>query len=57
MFYNKIIGQGTRWWNQLMLWHLKEALREGNNSKSDNFEMDILDEGALDKALEGPEKL
>ena len=35
----------------------KKALREGKNDKSDNFEMDILNENALDKALEGPEKL
>ena len=33
-----------------------KALREGNNDESDNFEMDILDEGDLDKVLEGPEK-
>ena len=29
---------------------------EGNNEESDNFEMDILGEGELDTALEGPEK-
>ena len=28
------------------------ALREGNNAERDNSEMEILDEGALDKALE-----
>ena len=27
-----------------------------NNDDSDNFEMDILDEGALDKALKVPRK-
>ena len=34
----------------------RKLLREGNNEKMDNFEIEILDEGALDKALEGPEK-
>ena len=34
----------------------RKALREGNNEKSKNFEIDILDEGALDKVMEGPEK-
>ena len=33
-----------------------KAPREGNNDESDNFEMDILDEDALDKVLEGPGK-
>ena len=28
-----------------------KAIREVNNYESDNFEMDIIDEGALDKAL------
>ena len=35
--------------------HKIKALGEGNNEKSDNFEIEILGEGALDKALEGPE--
>ena len=35
----------------------RKSLREGNNDKSDNFEIDIHEEGALDKALEGPEEL
>ena len=34
-----------------------KELREVNNDKSDSFEMAILDEGALYKALEGPKKL
>ena len=34
----------------------RKAPREGNNDKSDNFEMKILDEGAIDKALKGPGK-
>ena len=33
------------------------ALREGNNDESDNFKIQILDEGALDKTLEGPRKI
>ena len=33
------------------------ALREGNNDESDNFKIQILDEGALDKTLEGPGKI
>ena len=37
--------------------NIRKALREGNNGKSDNFEMEILDESALDKVLEGPEKI
>ena len=32
----------------------RNAWREVKNYKRDNFEMEILDEGALDKALEGP---
>ena len=35
----------------------RKALQEGKNGESDNFDMEILDEGALDKALEGFEKL
>ena len=35
----------------------RKELREGKNDKSDNFEMEILDEGTLDKALESTEKL
>ena len=31
-----------------------KSMREGKNDKSDNFEMDILDKGALDKALTVP---
>ena len=31
-----------------------KALREGNNDKIENFETEILDEGALDKSLEDP---
>ena len=37
--------------------NIRKALREVNNVKSDNFEMEILDESALDKVLEGPEKI
>ena len=32
----------------------RNAWREVKNYKWDNFEMEILGEGALDKALEGP---
>ena len=32
----------------------RSTLGEGKNTKSDNFEMEILDEGVLDKYLEGP---
>ena len=32
-----------------------KALREVNNEESGNFQMQILDESALDKALDGPE--
>ena len=36
-----------------MLWHFrkKPLMREGKNEKSNTFEMDILDEGVLYKAL------
>ena len=34
----------------------RRALREGKNDKIDNFEIDILDEGVLDKAMGGPGK-
>ena len=34
-----------------------KSLREVNNDKIINFDMDILDEGVLDESLEGPEKL
>ena len=37
--------------------HRGKSLRGGNNYKSDNFEMNILDLGELEKALEGPENL
>ena len=37
--------------------HKIKELREGNNDKTDNFEMDILDENALYKALEGPKNI
>ena len=33
-----------------------ESMREGNNDESNNFEMEILDEGALDKVLTFPGK-
>ena len=33
------------------------SLREGNNDENENFEMEIIDEDTLDKALEVPEKL
>ena len=36
--------------------HKIKSPREGNNYKSNKFRMDIIDEGALDKALEGPGK-
>ena len=32
----------------------RKETREGKNDKNDNFEMMIIDEGVLDKALEGP---
>ena len=32
------------------------SLREGNRNKSENFEMEIIDEGAVYKTLEGSEK-
>ena len=35
----------------------RKLIREGSNEKSDNFEMKILDEGVLDKALEGHERI
>ena len=35
----------------------RKALQEDNNDESDNFEMKILDEGVLDKALEGHERI
>ena len=31
-----------------------KSMREGNNDESNNFEMDILDEVALDKSLSVP---
>ena len=34
----------------------RKLLREGNNEKMDNFEIEILDERALDKALIVTEK-
>ena len=34
----------------------RKALMEGKNDESNKFGMKILDEGVLDKALEGPEK-
>ena len=40
-----------------MLWCLKrEKTRGGDNESSENFEMDILAEGALDKELMVPGK-
>ena len=36
--------------------HKINSMREGNNGNIDNFDMDILDEGALDWALTFPEK-
>ena len=33
----------------------RKAMREFNNDESNNFEMEILDEGALNKALKFPE--
>ena len=33
-----------------------KATREGNNNERDNFEIEIIDEGALDKALAVPEQ-
>ena len=40
-----------------MAFQKRKSLMEGNNNKRDNFEMKILEEGGLDKALYGPEKL
>ena len=39
-----------------MMWHLRKERKRGKekNDKNDNFEMMIIDEGVLDKALEGP---
>ena len=37
--------------------HKRKATREGNNEKSDNLKMEIIDEGTLEKALKVPEKL
>ena len=34
-----------------------KALREGKNDEIDNFKINILDEYAVDKPLEGPETL
>ena len=31
----------------------RKSMREGNNDKINNFEMEILDDSELDKALEG----
>ena len=33
-----------------------KAIREGKNDQSENFEMKILDEGALDKAMPVPQE-
>ena len=38
-----------------MAFNKRKATREGNNDKSDNFEMEILDEGALNKVLIFPD--
>ena len=35
----------------------RKSLKEGNNDKGEKFEMEIIDKGALNEALEGPEKL
>ena len=40
-----------------VLFHKIISMGEGNNYESDNFEMDILDEGALDKALKVSENI
>ena len=34
-----------------MVFQKRKATREGKNDKNENFEMEILDKGALDKAL------
>ena len=36
--------------------HKIKSMREGKNDESDNFEMEILDEGAIDKSLIFPEQ-
>ena len=36
--------------------HRRKAPREGKNDKSYNFKIEVLDEGAPNKALEGSEK-
>ena len=37
--------------------HKRWLFREGNNGKSYNYEMEIMDEGVIDKVLEVPGKL
>ena len=39
-----------------MVLQREKATREGKNDKNDNFEMDIIQEGALDKSITVPEK-
>ena len=64
MFKNRYGLQDNNWMGHSMMkpadcmeFQKRKALMEGNNDENDNFEMDILDEGTLDKALEGPGKL
>ena len=40
-----------------MVFQNRKSTREGKNDKSDNFEMDIIYEGALNTALEVPAKI
>ena len=40
-----------------VVFHKIKSMRDENNCKSYNLEIEILDEGALDKALKVPETL
>ena len=63
MFKNRYGLQDNNWMGHSMMkpaddmeFQKRKALMEGNNDENDNFEMYILDESTLDKALEYPEK-
>ena len=55
--YNHWVGHSVKITVDTVEFKKRKALWEGKNGESDNFDMEILDEGALDKALEGSEKL
>ena len=40
-----------------MVFQKRKQTRKGKNDKRENFEMDIIDEGALDKALTSTGKI